>query len=114
MGKVFVVQQPLRKTMSGALTAAFDVTPALEFGDLELLLDSGVVIGIAMMPMVRVFHQKLKNFCDDDYILPAGDVAAMGIAIAIAAQHNSGRVAVLRWDRIQRKYIALRIDLTHA
>ena len=111
MSRVFVVQQPMRRTDSGGLAPTFDLTPALEYGELELLLDTGVIVGIAMAPIVRVFKEKLADFSDDDYIVPTGDPSAMGVAIAIAAQHNAGRVALLRWDRKQRKYVVLRVEI---
>lgn len=123
---VYVVQQPLRRVTEqdvrrfpsryrpehvGTLVPAFDVSPAAKYGDIKLLLDSSLVVGIAMAPLVRTFRQKLAAYGDDDYILPTGDPAAMGIAIAIAAQANQGRVKLLRWDRKSGGYIELAVEI---
>ena len=112
--RVFIVQQPVRVRRDPitkevkTLEPVFDVTPAAQYGTLELLLDSGLSFGIAMKPVVQMLNEKLRDFTDDDYILPTGDPCVMGIAIAIAAKHNGGRVAVLRWDKRERQYIACR------
>lgn len=109
--RVFVVQEPQRRQRDGSFAAAFDLSPAAAYGDIELLLDTGVQVGIAMQPLIVSFKHKLRGFTDDDYLLPVGDPAAMGIAIAIAANYNSGKVKLLRWDRKQESYIKLQVDL---
>lgn len=120
---VYVVQEPARRVTKadvgtgrfresalGSWTPLFDVTPALKFGTLQVLIDQGP-IGIAYQRIVRDLKIKLKNFCDDDYILSTGDPAAIGITIALAARQNKGRVRVLRWDKTQRGYVEVRVDL---
>lgn len=124
MAKVFVVQQPMRKISQedidrglygqeflGSLVPRFDMTPAAEYGDIKLLLDSGAPVGIAAGPLIRSFKERLREYTGDDYILPTGDPMAMGLAIAIAASYNGGVVNVLRWDRKQRKYIEIRAEI---
>jgi hypothetical protein len=118
MAKVYVVQQPMRRVSEddvdrgyygakalGTFVPTFDMTPALEYGDIELLLDSGVFVGIATVPMIRSFHEKLRDFSDDDFLILTGNPVAMGIACAVAAHYNAGAVNILQWDRRQRKYI---------
>lgn len=124
MGKVYVVQEPHRrvteqdirkgfhkKELLGQFVPVFDITPAAEYGEIELLIDSSVHIGIAMKPVAEKLRVKLRDFCDDDFILPTGDPAAIGIAIAIAAKYNDGRVNLLRWDRKMRGYIKLAVAI---
>ena len=120
MAKVYVVQQPMRRVrhediergyydehMVGKMVPAFDLTPALRFGDIELLLDRGTIMGIATQPVIRSFKEKLKDYSDEDSIIATGDPIAMGLAIAIAALQNNGRVAVLRWDRREKAYVRI-------
>lgn len=116
--KVYVVQQPMRRVSKedvdrgfygenalGTFVPTFDLTPALEYGDIELLLDSGVFVGIATVPMIRSFHEKLRNYTSDDFLILTGNPVAMGLATAVAAHYNAGTVNILQWDRRQRKYI---------
>lgn len=124
MGKVYVVQQPMRRVSQsdvdsgyygasalGTFVPSFDLSPALKYGDIELLLDTGVMVGIAIAPVVQTFKDKLRNYSSDDYILPTGDPVAMGVAIAVAAKYNAGTVNILRWDRRERKYITLTAEI---
>ncbi len=88
---------------------AHDLTRASVFGNLKLMLE-GNTVGLAVQQLIPTFREKLKNFCDDDYLLPTGDPVAMGVAIAVAAEMNNGRVCVLRWDRETRSYIEGELD----
>jgi hypothetical protein len=118
MGRVFVVQQPMRKIGQddidrglyrqeslGDFVPRFDLTPAAEHGEVILLLDSGAPVGIAATPMIHSFAEKMQGYCDDDCILPTGSPVAMSLAVTVAAQYNNGVVNTLVWDRRQRKYI---------
>ena len=53
----------------------------------------------------------LANFSDDDYLLLTGDPAAIALAAAVAARHNSGRFKMLKWDRQEAKYFPLSANL---
>lgn len=116
MGKVFVVQQPTRRVrqdditsgryaqdMLGTFVPAADLTPALKYGDIELLIDTGVVVGIATAPLMATLKDKLRDFCDDDYLILTGNPVAMGLATAVAMKQN-GRAKILVWDRKERTY----------
>lgn len=105
-GRVFIIQEVLRQGM----VSAFDFTPAMEYGAIEILLPSGRVLTDSYK-MVEHFYSRLSDFCDDDYILPTGDPAAMVAASMVAADVNDGRVKVLRWDKTSRRYCVIQIDL---
>jgi len=55
--------------------------------------------------------RKLENFCDDDYLLFIGDPTAIGVVSAVAASVNAGRYKCLKWDKIEKKYIPIQVDL---
>lgn len=97
---VFVVQESLGKNISGAG----------EYGELKVLLPPGQV-AFSPGPTVRIIRQRLRNFCDEDYLIPIGDPAAIGIAFALAAHFNQGRFNVLKWDRQERLYIPIKVDI---
>jgi hypothetical protein len=91
------------------LIPAIDVSPAAEYGDIEVLIEANNT-GIAIQPLISLLRSRLKDFCDEDYILPVGDSVAIGVVTAIAADFNLGRVKMLRWDRQSRKYIPMRFN----
>jgi hypothetical protein len=44
-------------------------------------------------------------------LLLAGDPVAIALSAAIAAKHNRGKFKMLKWDRLENKYIPLQADL---
>ncbi len=43
-------------------------------------------------------HEKLSSFSDSDHLLLIGNPALIGMATAIAAYYNNGRVCMLQWS----------------
>lgn len=86
------------------------LTEAAVYGDIEVLIATNHV-GIALQPLIASMKNKLRNFDDDDYLLPVGDPVAIGIATTIAAAYNRGRVNFLRWDRQTRSYIKIKVEM---
>lgn len=107
MSKVFVVCEPASK--DGA--SKIDLTPALEYGEIEVLLQHSQSL-LAPVPTVRKLRDKLENFCDEDYILPVGDPVLMSTVAMVAAHANHGKVKFLKWDRIQRRYMVIPVDIS--
>lgn len=108
--KVYVVQEVFRKTDSGAMVPAFDLTPAAEFGELVPLLPSGWQ-GLDLTPAITMLQDKLKDFTVQDYILPIGNPNLMIAAGMVAAMQTGGFVKVLQWDRMRGAYIPTTIDI---
>ena len=110
MSKVFIPQEPLRKTDSGAMVPLYDLSPALEYGALEVLLPSGPVM-LSTKPMVDFMKTKMDGFSDDDYVLAVGDPVAILAAGMVASHANNGRVKILRYDRQHRAYTVVPINI---
>jgi len=109
-GTVFVTQEPMRRQPNGSWEPIYDLSPAAAYGKLEVLLDPRTSI-LSPGPVVFEMRKRLRNFCDDDHILAMGDPIAIGIASAMAADANRGRVAMLKWDRETRNYIRVQFDM---
>ena len=56
-------------------------------------------------------RKNLQDFKQTDYILCTGDPAVIGISTAIVGDITQGRFNLLKWDRQERKYYPLSIDL---
>lgn len=108
MSRVFITHEPHR-IENGVIKSVFDMTPAAEYGTIEVLIPAGASL-LSTVPMVRTMRDRLHNFSDNDYLLPVGDPAAIMAAGAIASEINNGRVKILRWDRVARRYIVVQID----
>lgn len=89
-----------------------NVLSALVYGELECLLPPGMQVTLSSQPVVRRLKKALRNFNDSDYILLMGDPVAIGITCSVAAIINNGRYRLLKWDREQRIYYVLQLDLS--
>ena len=98
---VFVVQEVPGRNILGARI----------YGDLKVLLPSNVNIVLSPGPTVRRLREGLKGFDNSDFLLLMGDPAVIGLACAIASDINVGKYSVLKWDRIEKDYYPVTIDL---
>ena len=88
----------------------FNVLPARKYGELELMLPPGQIT-LSAGPTVNRLKHKLRNFTDMDYLLLIGDPLAIGLAVAIASNTNRGNVRILKWDRQEKQYYPLNVNL---
>jgi hypothetical protein len=79
-------------------------------GELKLLLPEGNLV-LSTMPTVRRLRKGLKDFNDKDYLLLSGDPVAIGLACAIAADINQGRVKLLKWENREQTYYEMQADI---
>ena len=98
---VYVIQETLHHNISGAMV----------YGAIELLLPDNAQISFSSVPTVRRIQRKLEKFSDADYLLLIGDPSAIGIACAVAAAKNNGRFKCLKWDKREKRYVPVEIDL---
>jgi hypothetical protein len=108
--KVYVVQETTRK-IDGEWQRVHDLTPALAYGELSILVSKKRYMTINSQPIINEFKRKLQKFSDDDYLLLIGDPLLIGLATTIAAQMNRGRVNLLKWDRETTQYLMVPCDI---
>lgn len=107
--RVFVVCEPIR-VENGHATKAVDVSPAGKWGRIIVILQSTQSL-IAPAQMIQTITEKLKDFCDDDYLVPLGDPVVMSVVASIAARNNGGRVRYLKWDRRNMDYQVIQTSI---
>jgi|TARA_R100000664_G_scaffold4715_1_gene9392 folate-dependent tRNA-U54 methylase TrmFO/GidA len=89
----------------------YNVRSAEKFGELTVMLPDNKQMILASGPLTFKLKQELKDFSDEDYLLLIGDPAIIAVCGAIAAKNNGGRFKVLKWDRNDKRYYDLEIDL---
>jgi hypothetical protein len=94
-----------------AQETTLNVAPASKFGTLTFLLPAGVQLLLTPQPVIRELRQKLRSYTEHDYLLPLGDPAAIGVICALAADISGGRVSILKWDSMERRYYQVRAKL---
>ena len=89
----------------------FNIMGALKYGKLKVLLKENTQIVLSPGPIVFELRRLLKDYTPDDYLLLSGDPAVIGLACAIVADINNGRFNLLKWDRQEKVYYPLEINL---
>ena len=89
----------------------YNVRSAEKFGDLKIMLPDRKQMILASGTLTFELQKHLKDFNDNDYLLLIGDPAIIGLCCAIASDINNGKFKVLKWDRNDKRYYDLEIDL---
>ena len=105
---VYVLQE-LPGTSTGR--PKFNIMGALKYGKLKVLLKENTQIVLSPGPIVFELRRLLKNYTSKDYLLLSGDPSVIGIAVAIVSDINNGKFNLLKWDRQEKVYYPLEIDL---
>ena len=105
---VYVIQE-LPGTSVGR--PKFNIMGALKYGKLKVLLKENTQIVLSPGPIVFELRRLLKNYTSQDYLLLSCDPAVILLAGMIASDINNGKVNVLKWDRQEKVYYPLEINL---
>ena len=62
-------------------------------------------------PLIYKLRKGLKNYKPEDYLLLTGDPAIIGVACSIVSDITNGKYKVLKWDKQERKYYPIEINL---
>ena len=106
---VFVIQD-IPGTKIGA--PKINIIGAREFGDLKVLLPENSQIILSPAYVTQTLKQKLKDYQLSDYLLLTGDPAIIGVACSIVSEITNGKYNLLKWDKQERKYYPVEINLT--
>ena len=88
-----------------------NIIGASEFGRLKVLLPETSQIILSPGPLVFKLRKLLKDYTEDDHLLLTGDPAIIGIACSIVSDITNGKFNLLKWDRQERMYYPLKINL---
>ena len=105
---VYVIQE-IAGTKSG--NPKINIMGASNYGQFRFLLPEFSQIIFSPGPLVFKLRQGLKNYRPRDYLLLTGDPAIIGVACSIVSDITNGKFNLLRWDKQERKYYPIEIDL---
>ena len=106
--KVYVIQD-VPGTREGR--PKINIIGASQFGDLKVLLPENAQIILSSGPLVFKLKKLLKDYTQEDYLLLTGDPAIIGVACSIVSDITNGKYNVLKWDKQERKYYPIEINL---
>jgi hypothetical protein len=105
---VYVIQE-VAGTKSGA--PKINIMGAAKYGKFEFLLPEFSQIIFSPGPLIFKLRKTLKNFTTEDYLLLTGDPAIIGVACSIVSDMTNGRYNLLKWDKQERQYYPIEINL---
>ena len=62
-------------------------------------------------PLIYKLRKGLKDFTERDYLLLTGDPAIIGVACSIVSDITNGKYNLLKWDKQERTYYPIEINL---
>ena len=109
--KVYVIQEiPGSKAGTPKINimgaAAYSTT-----NDFNFLLPEFSQMIFSPGPLIYKLRKGLKDYTPDDYLLLTGDPAIIGVACSIVSDITNGKYNVLKWDKQERKYYPIEINL---
>ena len=105
---VYVIQE-IAGTKVGS--PKINIMGASEYGSLKFLLPELSQIIFSPGPLIFKLRKTLKNFTSEDYLLLTGDPAIIGVACSIVSDITNGKYKLLKWDKQERKYYPININL---
>ena len=109
--KVYVVQE-IPGSQAG--TPKINIMGAAAYSttnDFNFLLPEFSQMIFSPGPLIYKLRKGLKDYTPDDYLLLTGDPAIIGVACSIVSDITNGKYNVLKWDKQERKYYPIEINL---
>ena len=105
---VYVIQE-IPGTKDGR--PKINIMGAATFGKFKFLLPELSQIIFSPGPLIFKLRKNLKDFKEGDYLLLTGDPAIIGVTCSIVSDITNGKYNLLKWDKQERKYYPIEINL---
>ena len=105
---VYVIQE-IAGTREGR--PKINIIGAAEFGTFKFLLPELSQIIFSPGPLIFKLRKGLQNYRPSDFLLLTGDPAIIGLACSIVSDITNGKYQLLKWDKQERKYYSININL---
>tara|TARA_R100001443_G_scaffold26821_1_gene40142 strand:- start:152 stop:541 length:390 start_codon:yes stop_codon:yes gene_type:complete len=105
---VYVIQE-IAGTQAG--NPKINIMGASTYGKFKFLLPEFSQMIFSPGPLIFKLRKGLKDFKEGDYLLLTGDPAIIGVACSIVSDITSGKYNLLKWDKQERKYYPIDINL---
>ena len=106
--KVYVIQE-ISGTREGR--PKINIIGAAKYGDFVFCLPEMAQMIFSPGPLIFKLRTLLKNYNTKDYLLLTGDPAIIGVACSIVSDTTNGKYKLLKWDKQERKYYSIDINL---
>ena len=105
---VYVIQE-IPGTQEGR--PKINIMGAASYGKFKFLLPELSQIIFSPGPLIFKLRKSLAKYRKKDFLLLTGDPAIIGVACSIVSDITNGKYNLLKWDKQERKYYSIEIDL---
>ena len=105
---VYVIQE-IAGTKDGR--PKINIMGASQYGEFKFLLPELSQIIFSAGPLILKLRKLLKDYRPTDYLLLTGDPAIIGVACSIVSDITNGKYNLLKWDKQERRYYPIAINL---
>ena len=105
---VYVIQE-IAGTKDGK--PKINILGAAEYGTFKFLLPELSQMIFSPGPLIFKLRKGLKDYTTKDHLLLTGDPAIIGVACSIVSDITHGKFNLLKWDKQERKYYPIHINL---
>ena len=105
---VYVIQE-IPGTKEGR--PKINIMGAASYGTFKFLLPELSQIIFSPGTLIFKLRKELAGYRQKDYLLLTGDPAIIGVACSIVSDITNGKFNLLKWDKQERKYYSIEIDL---
>ena len=106
---IVYVTQEIAGTKDGK--PKINILGAAEYGTFKFLLPELSQMIFSPGPLIFKLRKGLKDYATEDFLLLTGDPAIIGVACSIVADMTNGKFNLLKWDKQERKYYPIHINL---
>ena len=108
-GKIVYVIQEIPGTKEGR--PKINIMGAQKFGKIKVLLREDSQMIFSPGPIIFELRRLLKEYRTTDFLLLTGDPAIIGVACSVVSDITHGKYNLLKWDRQERMYYPISINL---
>ena len=105
---VYVIQE-IAGTREGR--PKINIMGASQYGAFKFLLPELSQIIFSPGPLIIKLRKSLKDYRTKDYLLLPGAPAIIGVACSIVSDITNGKYNLLKWDKQERRYYSIEINL---
>jgi len=105
---VYVIQE-IPGTAEGR--PKINIMGAAHYGKFKFLLPELSQIIFSPGPLIFKLRKELANYGKKDYLLLTGDPAIIGVACSIVSDITNGKYNLLKWDKQERKYYSIKLQV---
>jgi len=105
---VYIIQE-IAGTKEGR--PKINILGAAEYGTFKFLLPELSQMIFSPGPLIFKLRKSLKDYTTEDFLLLTGDPAIIGVACSIVSDITNGKFNLLKWDKQERKYYPIHINL---